>query len=83
MAFKIDRGAFGGVALDDLGFVLGRTPEAKSTEPLRLTNTGHPANDALVLCHASNSHVNGLGFVWDDTSGKNNGHYVAFAWESA
>jgi hypothetical protein len=61
--------------------VMGVNPQA--TEPLHLTNTGHPANDRLALCHASKSHVNALGLRWDDVSGGNNGHYAPFAWQNA
>jgi hypothetical protein len=46
-------------------------------------NTGHPASDRLAVAHASKSHVHALGLTWDDTSGKNNGHYAPFAWKSA
>jgi hypothetical protein len=60
---------------------MGINPE--SSEPLHLNNTGHPANDSLALCHASKSHVHALGFTWDDTSGRNNGHYAPFAWQGA
>jgi len=60
---------------------MGVNPNA--TEPLHLDNTGHPVNDRLALCHASKSHVHALGLSWDDTSGKNNGHYASFAWRSA
>jgi hypothetical protein len=69
-------------SLVDMGAegAMGVNPEA--TEPLHLTNTGHPANDRLALCHASKSHVNALGLSWDDVSGKNNGHYAPFAWQN-
>jgi hypothetical protein len=60
---------------------MGINPNA--TEPLHLDNTGHPASDRLAVCHASTSHVHALGLTWDDVSGKNNGHYAAFAWKSA
>ena len=60
---------------------MGINPEA--SEPLHLTNTGHPANDRLALCHATKSHVNALGLEWDDTSGQNNGHYAPFDWRNA
>jgi hypothetical protein len=53
------------------------------TEPMHLDNTGHPANDRLALCHASKSHARALGLSWDDTSGKNNGHFAPFTWKSA
>jgi hypothetical protein len=61
--------------------VMGLNPE--STEPLHISGTGHPANDRLALCHAERSHVHALGFTWDDSSGKNNGHYAPFEWRGA
>jgi hypothetical protein len=60
---------------------MGMNPAA--TEPLHLENTGHPAADRFALAHAVTSHVNALGLSWDDTSGKNNGQYAPFAWQSA
>ena len=61
--------------------VMGINPNA--TEPLYLDNTGHPASDRLAVARASKSHVDALGLTWDDASGKNNGHYAPFAWQSA
>ena len=60
---------------------MGVNPAA--TEPLRLSNTGHPAADSFTLAHASKSHVHALGLAWDDVSGKNNGQYAPFSWRSA
>jgi hypothetical protein len=60
---------------------MGVNPQ--NTSPMQLTNTGHPASDTLALCHASTSHANALGFRWNDDSGRNNGHYAPFAWQSA
>jgi hypothetical protein len=53
-----------------------------ATEPLYLENTGHPAADRFALAHASRSHVHALGLSWDDASGRNNGQYAPFAWQS-
>jgi len=61
--------------------LMGLNPE--SSEPLHISNTGHPANDRLALCRATRSHVSALGLSWDDDTGKNNGHYAPFAWQSA
>ena len=167
MAFQIDRGSYGNVSLDGLGFIiLGLTPEAmgkgnwsvgliaderasvgqreaitaiasgsaggpmsalsgligkflgvesapihfhrsgakwsvkasrfvdmaaegakginpNATEPLYLDNTGHPAADRFALAHASKSQVHALGLAWDDASGRNNGQYAPFTWQSA
>ena len=167
MAFQVDRGQYGAVSLDGLGFIiLGRTPEAMDkgnwsvgivvdeqasaeqrdaitaissgaaggpmaalaglvgsfvgvdvapirferagakwsvaaptrvdmaaegamglnpdeTEPLHFEHTGHPAADRFALARASRSHIHALGFNWDDASGKNNGQYAPFSWQSA
>ena len=50
---------------------------------LRLENTGHPAANTFTLAHPSRSHVNALGLAWDDVTGKNNGQYAPFSWQSA
>ena len=60
---------------------MGISPAA--TEPLHLENTGHPASDRFALAHASRSHVHALGLAWDDVTGKNNGQYAPFSWQSA
>jgi len=60
---------------------MGIDPNA--TEPMYLENTGHPVSSRLAVAHASKSHVQALGLTWDDTSGKNNGHYAPFNWRSA
>jgi hypothetical protein len=57
--------------------------DPSATEPMFLENTGHPVSNRLALAHASNSHVDALGLAWDDSSGKNNGHYAPFNWQSA
>src|SRR5262249_39074550 len=59
----------------------GINPNA--AEPLCLENTGHPAADRFALARASKSHVNALGLKWDDVTGKNNGQYAPFSWQSA
>jgi hypothetical protein len=61
--------------------VMGLDPNA--TEPIYLDNTGHPAASRFALARASRSHVDALGFKWDDISGQNNGQYAPFAWQSA
>jgi len=60
---------------------MGINPSA--TEPLHLENTGHPAANRFALAHASRSHVHALGLAWDDVTGKNNGQYAPFSWQSA
>lgn len=59
----------------------GINPNA--TEPMHLDNTGHPAADRFALAHAASSHVRALGLSWDDRTGKNNGQYAPFSWQSA
>jgi len=61
--------------------VMGIDP--RNPEPLALDNTGHPVNKRLALAHALRSHVHTLGLAWDDTSGRNNGHYAPFNWSNA
>ncbi len=60
---------------------MGVNPNA--SEPLHLDNTGHPANDRFALAHASKSHVHAFGLSWNDTSGRNNGQFAPFSWQSA
>ena len=60
---------------------MGINPAA--TEPLHLDKTGHPAAERFALAHASRSHVHALGLAWDDVTGKNNGQYAPFSWQSA
>jgi hypothetical protein len=55
---------------------------AKSSEPIYLDNVGHPAAARLALAKASRSHMHGFGIDWDETSGRNNGHFAPFAWTS-
>ena len=57
--------------------------DPNAIEPMYLDNTGHPVSTRLAVAHASKSHVRALGLTWDDTSGKNNGHYAPFVWRSA
>jgi len=55
---------------------------AKQAEPIYLDNVGHPAASRLALAKASRSHMHAFGIDWDDTSGRNNGHFAPFAWTS-
>ena len=32
---------------------------------------------------ASRGHMHGFGIDWDDTSGRNNGHFAPFTWASS
>jgi hypothetical protein len=58
-------------------------PGASSSEPIYFDNVGHPAASRLALAKASRSHMHAFGINWDDTSGKNNGHFAPFAWSSS
>ncbi|HET8578555.1 MAG TPA: DUF1326 domain-containing protein [Methylomirabilota bacterium] len=55
---------------------------AKPGEPLYVDNTMHPVNARLALAHASRSRLSAFGLKWEDTSGKNNGHYAPFNWKN-
>ena len=57
-------------------------PGASPTEPVYFDNVSHPAATRLALAKASRSHMHAFGINWDDTSGKNNGHFAPFAWSS-
>jgi hypothetical protein len=56
---------------------------ANQNEPIYFDNVGHPAATRLALAKASRSHMHAFGINWDDTSGKNNGHFAPFAWSSS
>jgi hypothetical protein len=49
-------------------------------EILHLDNAGHPAANRLALGHAKRSHFNAFGIRYDETSGRNNGHFAPFDW---
>jgi hypothetical protein len=56
---------------------------ASSSEPIYFENVGHPVATKLALAKASRSHLHGFGIDWDDTSGRNNGHFAPFAWSAS
>ena len=56
---------------------------ANQGEPIYFDNVGHPAASRLALAKASRSHMHAFGINWDDTSGRNNGHFAPFSWKSA
>ncbi len=56
---------------------------ANQGEPIYFDNVGHPAATRLALAKASRSHMHGFGIDWDETSGRNNGHFAPFAWSSS
>jgi hypothetical protein len=55
-------------------------PGATPKEPIYLDNVGHPAATRLALAKATRSHLHAFGIDWDDTSGRNNGHFAPFSW---
>ena len=55
---------------------------ANAADPIYFDNVGHPAASRLALAKASRGHMHGFGIDWDDTSGRNNGHFAPFAWSS-
>jgi hypothetical protein len=63
-----------------LALAVDGIPGARADEPIYLDNVGHPAATRLALAKASRSHMHGFGIDWDDTSGRNNGHFAPFAW---
>jgi hypothetical protein len=56
---------------------------ADASQPLYIDNTLHPANARLALAHATRSHLHAFGLDWDDTSGRNNGHFAPFNWQAS
>lgn len=62
--------------------VEGVASAVRSGEPLYVDNTLHPANARLALARATRSHVHAFGLDWDDTSGRNNGHFAPFSWRN-
>ena len=62
--------------------VEGVSSMVNSGEPLYIDNTLHPANPRLALGRATQSHLHVFGLAWDDTSGKNNGHFAPFRWQN-
>jgi hypothetical protein len=67
---------------DVLDIVVEGIPGARANEPIYLDNVGHPAASRLALAKASRSHLHAFGIDWDETSGRNNGHFAPFAWSA-
>jgi hypothetical protein len=66
-----------------LDIAIDGIPGARTDEPIYFDNVGHPAASRLALARATRSHMHAFGIDWDDTSGRNNGHFAPFAWSSA
>ncbi len=58
-------------------------PGGAPDQPIYLDNTLHPVNSRLALATAERSHLHVFGLDWDDTSGRNNGHFAPFAWQGS
>jgi hypothetical protein len=56
---------------------------ADGNTPIYLDNVGHPSSTRLALATADRSHLHAFGLNWDDTSGKNNGHFAPFSWKAS
>jgi hypothetical protein len=98
LAFQMERGQYGSVSLEGLGFiVLGLTPgpmgngnwsigviadDRPSTEQ-REAITAIASGSGGRPMAALSPLVDALGVQWSDTSGKNNGQYAPFSWRSA
>ena len=55
----------------------------RNDEPIVLQNTCHPVNERVALAKATKSSYHAFGIDWDDTSGRNNGHFAPFSWRSS
>ncbi len=55
---------------------------ANPDEPIYLDNVAHPAATRLALAKGERSHMHAFGINWDETSGRNNGHFAPFAWSA-
>ncbi len=51
-------------------------------EHLCIDDPLHPGNPRLALARSTRSHLHAFGLDWDDESGRNNGHFAAFQWQS-
>jgi hypothetical protein len=71
------RAAVPGLFAFDIDGVLSRN---RSSNPLYIDNTGHPANTRLALAQAKELHVHGFGLDLDMSGRGNNGHFAPFAW---
>ena len=62
--------------------VAGVSSASNPGEVLYIDNTLHPANARLALGRATQSHLHVFDLDWDESSGKNNGHFALFHWQS-
>ena len=47
---------------------------------LAIDNTAHPVNARLNLASALRNVINAFGILWQDTTGRTNGHFAPFDW---
>jgi hypothetical protein len=81
IAFNLDALKRSTAIPDVLAFEIdGVTPRNRSTEPLYLDNTSHPANRRLALARAKDFRVQGFGLDLSLAGKGNNGHFAPFAW---
>jgi hypothetical protein len=52
-------------------------------EWLKIDDPIHPANPRLAVARSLRSHMHAFGLDWDDESGRNNGHFAEFKWQSS
>jgi hypothetical protein len=50
-------------------------------EAVCIDNSSHPANARLALAKATRTHFHAFGMDFDETSGRNNGHFAPFVWQ--
>jgi hypothetical protein len=51
-------------------------------ELLHIDDPLHPGNPRPALARSTRSHLHAFGLNWDDESGRNNGHFATFTWQS-
>jgi len=49
-------------------------------EQMYLDGVGHPVNNRLALGRAKKSQLHAFGIDWEQSDGKNNGHFAPFEW---
>lgn len=60
----------------------GVASAVNENEPIKITNTIHPANHELALAKATHSNFDAFGINWQDSSGTRNGHFAPFSWSN-
>ncbi|MEX0683878.1 MAG: DUF1326 domain-containing protein [Dehalococcoidia bacterium] len=52
-------------------------------ELMHLDNAGHPASNTLGLARATHSTIHAFGINFEQSDGRNNGHFAPFSWSGA